>query len=193
MPWHRLSRFLPYVSTNFRTVPERTFRPHLIPSRHFRYTAPRFAKGIHTRMNTQTTPWINCYLVQDKSSHEGSGGGFTVVRFFHLVVENRSPAFLRKVSARYRLMKGDECFQEDDLFAENIASGATVRSSTFIRDSTVFDRIEWVGDISVQADQEVPLSWITFKPTATRASNPGCLIIVLLALFAILAYILLRG
>lgn len=144
-------------------------------------------------METQLKPWINCYLVQDKSSHEGSGGGFTVVSFFHLAVENRSPAFLRKVSARYRLMKGDECFQEDDLFAENIAPGATVMSATFIRDSTVFDRIEWVGDISVQADQEVPLSWITFRTTATRTFKPGCLITVLLGLFAALAYILLRG
>lgn len=144
-------------------------------------------------MEKSSAPRIHCYLVEDKSAHEGSGGGFTVVRFFHLAVENRSPIFLRKVRARYRLMKGDECFQEDDLFAENISPGRTVRSETFIRDSAVFDRIEWVGEVSVQADQEVPQAWITFKKTATRGFKPGCLITgLILALLVVIAYLALR-
>lgn len=141
-------------------------------------------------MTVSSRPHIKCYLSQEKSSHEGSGGGFTVVRFFHLVVVNDSPFLLHRVKAHYRLMKGDECFQEDDLCVEGIAPGATVRSETFIRDSAVFDRIEWVGDISVEADQVIPRNWIAFKKSTSHLLNPWHFIsLLLLIVAAALAYL----
>lgn len=127
-------------------------------------------------------PRVKCYLVQDRSSHEGSGGGFSVVRFFHLVVENRTSVLLRSVKAPYRLMKGKECFQEDALCVEQVAPGATARSETFIRDSAVFDRLEWVGDLVVEADEEIPQGWITFNNIISRPFNPGCLFSLLFAI-----------
>lgn len=149
-------------------------------------------KAADHMMSGRTNPRIKCYLLEDKSSHEGSGGGFTVVRFFHLVVENHSPIFLRKVRAHYRLMKGDECFREDDLYTEEIAPGATVRSETFIRDSAVFDRIQWVGNISAEADQPIPEEWITFDKATARPFSLGCLIAIVLGIFALgLVYLLL--
>src|SRR2546426_4091359 len=120
---------------------------------------------------------VKCYLVEDKSSHEGSGGGFTVVRFFHLCVKNNTGATLRQVKAVYRLMKGNECFQEGDLCVEQVGPGQKVVSKTFIRDSVVFDRIEWVDDILVEADQSIPKETITFDRRIPSASRTGCLLL----------------
>src|SRR2546426_4640470 len=122
---------------------------------------------------------VKCYLVEDKSSHEGSGGGFTVVRFFHLCVENHTGATLRRVKALYRLMKGNECFQEDDLCVEQVGPGPKVVSETFIRDSAVFDRIEWMGDILVETDQNIPKEAITYDRRIPSSSRVGCLLLAI--------------
>jgi len=132
---------------------------------------------------------VKCYLVEDKSSHEGSGGGFTVVRFFHLCVENHTDATLRRVTALYRLMKGNEYFQEGDLCVEQVCPGQRVVSKTFIRDSAVFDRIEWMGEILVETDASVPTGAITFDRRIPSASRTGCLISAVLGVVAlVLAY-----
>jgi hypothetical protein len=131
-----------------------------------------------------TTPLIKCYLVEDKSPHEGSGGGFSVVRFIHFVVENRTPVLLRSVKVPYRLMKGDECFQEDFFAIDRVAPGDTRRSETFIRESAVFDRVEWAGPVSVEADQTIPHSWIKFNGAIPGRSRTGCAIAAALLLLA---------
>ena len=127
---------------------------------------------------------VTCYLVEDKSSHEGSGGGFTVVRFLHLCVENHTDTTLRQVKALYRLMKGSECFQEGELCVEQVGSGQKAISKTFIRDSAVFDRIEWVGDIQVEADQGIPKEAVTFDRKIPSASRAGCLVLAALGIMA---------
>ena len=130
-------------------------------------------------------PQIKCYLVEDKSSHEGSGGGFTVVRFFHLCVENHTDATLRRVTALYRLMKGNESFQDGDLCVEQVGPGQRVVSNTFIRDSAVFDRIEWVGEILVETDPRIPKEAITFDRRIPSASRTGCLLLAILGIVAV--------
>jgi hypothetical protein len=50
-----------------------------------------------------------------------------------------------------------------------------MRSETFIRDSTLFDRIEWIGDPLVKADRNIPEGAVTFDSTITRPFNVGCL------------------
>lgn len=134
---------------------------------------------------------IRCYLVQDKSSHKGSGGGFTVVKFYHLSVENRTPISLRSVTVSYRLMKGKEPVQEGTLRAEQVEPGKIVRSQSFIRESLVFDRVEWVSDPVVEADQDISADWITFNKKLPRSSRTGCFIGMLLAVsVAIMLYLL---
>lgn len=132
---------------------------------------------------------IKCYVAQEKSPHEGSGGGFTVVKFYHLVVENKTPIPLRKVKVSYRLMKGNDCFQEDTLLVEQIGPRQTVKSAMFIRDSPVFDRIEWIGDVSAEADQEIPQEWIAFDKTIPGSFHKGCLLVVVITLAAALSYL----
>jgi len=132
---------------------------------------------------------VKFYLVEDKSSHEGSGGGFSVVRFFHLCVDNRSLSTLRRVKVQYRLMKGTECFQEDALVVEQVSPGHIARSDQFIRDSDLFDRIEWVGDPVVDVDPPLPLDAITLDKRIPGTSRRGCLI-ALLGLLAAAAWLI---
>ncbi len=89
-------------------------------------------------------------------------------------------------------MKGNECFQEDALCVEHIAPGKKLKSEMFIRDSAVFDRIEWVGDLSIEADQAVPKSWITFNKAIPPSFNPGCLLYSLLIIIAAALFYLFR-
>lgn len=93
-----------------------------------------------------------------------------MVRFHHLHVENRTGATLKTVRIRYKLMKGSSCFQEGVLGVEEVGPGAAVRSKSFIRDSPLFDRIEWVGDMEVQADPPIPREAITFASAGVSAS-----------------------
>lgn len=135
-------------------------------------------------------PRIRCYLVEDRSSHEGSGGGFSVVRFIHLVVENQTPVTLRSVKVPYRLMKGANCLHEDSLSVEQIAPGIQAKSNTFVRESAVFDRIEWSGDVAIDADQDFPKDWITFTPKLPRSTPFGCLALFTIILLVVLGYVL---
>lgn len=125
-------------------------------------------------------PCIRCHLVALKESHEGSGGGFSIVRFIHLVAENRTPDIIRHVTLPYRLMKGQDCFQQGVLEVGPINPGQTVRSKGFIRESDIFDRIEWVGEPAVEADREFPQDVVRFDRRIPRSSPIGCTVIALL-------------
>lgn len=141
-------------------------------------------------MRKATGPLVKCYIAQEKSSHQGSGGGFVIVKFYHLVVENKTAIPLRKVKATYRLMKGNDCFQEDALFVEQIGPWQTVKSAMFIRDSPFFDRTEWVGAISVEADQEISQECITFDKTIPGSSYKIFTIVAIIILASALSYLL---
>lgn len=113
---------------------------------------------------------VRCWIASDQSSHEGSGGGFSVIRFYHLHVENRSDRRVQSAHIPYRLMSGKACFQEDVLGVEGVEPGATIRSKSFIRESQLFDRIEWGGEVEVKADPPIPREAISFRP-----AGPGSL------------------
>ena len=135
-------------------------------------------------------PCIQCRLVAVKESHEGSGGGFSVVRFFYLEVENRTHANVRSVKAKYCLLKGTECFQEDELIVEDIAAGQCAKSSGFIRESPLFDRIEWVSEPIIETDWEIEETAILFDKRIPTSFPIGCMTVSLvgLALLVILLY-----
>jgi len=137
---------------------------------------------------------IKTYLVQDKSSHEGSGGGFSVVKFIHLRVENRTDATLQSVSLRYRLMKGDACFQESTLTVEAVGPGQTATSKDFIRESHVFDRIEWAGTPDVRSERTLSKGTVVFDGRIPGTSRTGCILALLGLILAVSAtvYTLLR-
>lgn len=134
------------------------------------------------------SPLVKCYLVVAKESHQGTGGGFNYVRLFHLVVENNTSIPLRAVTAQYRLMKGQNCVQEDALIVGPIAPGAQGRSETFIRESAVYDEIEWANNVAIEADQPVPRNWIKFNRAIPGPSKAGCAIVAAL-LAGTLAYL----
>jgi hypothetical protein len=138
-------------------------------------------------------PQIKCYLVTETSSHQGTGGGFNYIKLTHLVVENHTPVPLRTVLARYKLMKGNECLQEDSLQVDRVDTGVLVKSQTFIRDSPLFDRIQWDEQILVEASQEIPREWISFRTTAPRSVRGGCLLLssLIIILAIILSYVFL--
>lgn len=135
-------------------------------------------------------PCIQCRLVAVKESHEGSGGGFSVVRFFYLEVENRTHAKVRSVKAKYSLLKGAECFQEGELVVEHIAAGQCAKSSGFIRESPLFDHIEWVSEPIIETDSEIARTAIRFDKRIPTSFPIGCLTLSLvgLALLVILLY-----
>jgi hypothetical protein len=131
-------------------------------------------------------PSVKCYLVQDKSAHEGSGGGFTVVRFFHLAVENRTPVVLQRVKAHYRLVRENECLQEGDLCVEQIESGKKKISDMFIRDSITFDRIEWDENVLVEGSEAISPRLISFDKTIPGSLAPTLFLAGTVLVFALL-------
>lgn len=135
---------------------------------------------------------VRCWVNSDQSSHEGSGGGFSVVRFHHLHVENCSASTLKAVRVRYRLMKGMSCFQEDHLEVEQVAPGQTRRSQSFIRDSQLFDRIEWVGAVEVAADPPLPPEAVSFTAGDSRGGSARWIALGTVLLVVILMWLWLR-
>ena len=124
-------------------------------------------------------PCLLCRLAAVRESHEGSGGGFTVVRFLHLVVENNAGHAVQRVALPYRLMKGQTCFQEGTLEVGPVAAGQTAQSRDFIRESAFFDRIDWCGGPVVESDPPLSQAAIKFSGGIPRSFSIGCLAVAI--------------
>jgi hypothetical protein len=67
------------------------------------------------------------------------------------------------------------------------------KSKAFIRDSPFFDRIVWDEHILVEANQEIPKEWISFRTATSPLVRGGCLLLgsLIIILAIALSYIFL--
>jgi hypothetical protein len=68
-------------------------------------------------------------------------------------------------------MKGSSCFQEDELDVQRVEPGTTGRSKSFIRESQLFDRVEWGEEVEVIADLPIPREAVSFRGKLPRSSS----------------------